>query len=123
MYLPVNVAFVNYFDKALEGLGVPNLRNWTTQEQVLPFSVESFEINASLQNASKTLKECVCQYKNRKELTDKQECTHEERTKQSSKFGSFLNSVFGRYTSFLSCTVNNDYNISSNLYGMWTIKN
>ena len=68
------------------------MRNWTTQDQVLPFSVESFEINASLQNVPKTLKEFVCQYKNKKELTDKQECTHEERTKQSSKFGSFLNS-------------------------------
>ena len=47
MYFTVNVAFVNYFDKALEDLGVPILRNWTTQEQVLPFSVESFEINSS----------------------------------------------------------------------------
>ena len=48
MYFTVNLASVNYFDKAIESLGVPILRNWTIEEQVLPFSVESFEINASL---------------------------------------------------------------------------
>ena len=53
MYFTVNLAFVNYFDKAMEALGVPILRHWTTEEQVLPFSVESFEINASLLIAPK----------------------------------------------------------------------
>ena len=66
MYFTVNLAFVNYFNKAIEALGVPILRNWTTKEQVLPFSVESFEINASLLNASKMLKDFVHQYKNKR---------------------------------------------------------
>ena len=48
MYFTVNLAFVNYFDKVIEQLGNPLLRNWTTQEHVLPFSVEAFQINASL---------------------------------------------------------------------------
>ena len=48
MYFTVNLAFVNYFDKALEKLGIPILRNWTTKEQVLPFSIKTFEINPNL---------------------------------------------------------------------------
>ena len=59
IYFTVNLAFVNYFDKAIESLGVPILRNWTTEEQVLPFSVESFEINASLLNAPEMLTDFV----------------------------------------------------------------
>ena len=55
MYFTVNLAFVNYFDNVIESLGIPILRNWTTQEQILPLSVESFEKNASLLNAPKTL--------------------------------------------------------------------
>ena len=43
----------------IESLGVPILRNWTTQEQVLPISVELFESNASLLNVPKTLKDFV----------------------------------------------------------------
>ena len=92
MHFTVNLAFVNYFDEMIESLGVPILRNWTTKEHVLPFSVESFEINASLLNASKMLKDFVNQYKNKMKILELQEHIDEERTKQSSKFGSFLNS-------------------------------
>ena len=53
MCFTVNLAFVNYFDKMIESLGIPILRNWTTQEQIFPMSVESFEINTSLLNAPK----------------------------------------------------------------------
>ena len=91
MYFTVNLAFVNHFDKMIESLGIPILRNWTTQEQILPLSVESFEINGSLLNTPKTLKDFVNQFKNKKKTLELQEHIDEERTKQSSKFGSFLN--------------------------------
>ena len=55
MYFTVNLAFINYFDKMIEFLGIPILRNWTTQEQTLPISVQSFEINASLLNAPQNI--------------------------------------------------------------------
>ena len=92
MYFTVNLAFVNYFDNVIESLGIPIFRNRTTQEQILPILVESFEINASLLNAPKTLKDVVHQFKNKKKILELQEHIDEERTKQSSKFGSFLNS-------------------------------
>ena len=92
MYFTVNLAFVNYFDKAIEDLGNPVLRNWTTQKQVLPFSVETFEINPNLLNAPKTLKDPVNQYKNKRKILELQGQKEVERAKKYSKFGSFLNS-------------------------------
>ena len=92
MYFTLHLAFVNYFDKAIEELGIPILRNWDTQEQVLSFSVETFEINPNLLNAPKTLKDLVNQYKNKKKILELQGQREEERTKKDSKFGSFLNS-------------------------------
>ena len=68
MYFTVNVAFVNYFDDAIEDLGIPILKNWTTLEQIIPISVETFEINPSLLNTPKMLKECVINYKNKQKI-------------------------------------------------------
>ena len=46
---------MNYFDDIIEDLGIPVSRNWTTQEQILPLSIETFEISPNLLNAPKTL--------------------------------------------------------------------
>ena len=73
MYFPVNLAFVNYFDNVVESLDVPILKNWTTQEQILPISLETFEINSSLLSAPKTLKDSVHQFKHRRQVLDLQE--------------------------------------------------
>ena len=48
-------------------------KNWTTQEQILPISLESFEINSSLLEAPNTLKDFIYKYKHKKEVFDLQE--------------------------------------------------
>ena len=73
MHFTVNLAFVNYFDDMIEELGTPILQNWTTQEQVLPLSLETFEINPNLINAPKTLEDLAIQYRNKKHILDKKE--------------------------------------------------
>ena len=55
MHFTLNLAFVNYFDDMIEELGILISRNWTTQEQILPLSLETFEISSNLLNAPKTL--------------------------------------------------------------------
>ena len=55
MHFTINLAFMNYFDDIIEELGIPVLQNWTTQEQILPLSIETFEISPNLLNAPKTL--------------------------------------------------------------------
>ena len=55
MHFTVNLAFVNYFEDMIEELGKQILLNCTTQEQILPISLKTFEISPTLINALKTL--------------------------------------------------------------------
>ena len=48
MYFTVNLAFVDYFGNVLKTLDITVLRNWTTQEHILPIHLEISEINSSL---------------------------------------------------------------------------
>ena len=75
----------------IEELGIPISQNWTTQEQILPLSLETFEINPNLINAPKTLPELAIQYRNKKNILDKK-VQELDKPKKNSKFQSFLNS-------------------------------
>ena len=81
--------------------------------------MESFEINASLLNAPKTLKDFVHQYKNKKKILELQEHIDEERTKQSSKFGTFLNRFLADILLFSAALVT----IIITLLSMWYADN
>ena len=48
MHFTVNLAFVNYFDDMIDELGKQISLNWMTQEQILPISLETFEIIPNL---------------------------------------------------------------------------
>ena len=73
MHFTVNLALMNYFYDVLEDLGKQISLNWTTQEQILPISLEMFEINPNLINAPKTLRDLAIGYKNKKNTFDKEE--------------------------------------------------
>ena len=75
MHFAINLAFMNYF----------NDKNWTTQEQILPLSLETFEINPNLINAPKTQRYLAIQYKNKKNIFDKKE-QELDKPKENSKF-------------------------------------
>ena len=55
MHFTVNLAFVNYFEDIIEELGKQSSLNWTTQEQILPISPQTFEISPNLINAPKNI--------------------------------------------------------------------
>ena len=96
MCFTVNLAFVNYFDNLLECLNVPILKNLTTQEQILPISLESFEINSSLLQAPKTLKDFIHQYKHKKEIFDLQErhVSNKDLIYKNSFFNNYIIDIF-----------------------------
>ena len=73
MHFTVNLAFVNYFEDIIEELGKQILLNWTTQEQILPISLETFEISPNLISAPKTLQDLAVQYRNKKNILEKKE--------------------------------------------------
>ena len=73
MHFTINLAFVNYFNDMIEELGIPISQNWITQEQILPLSLEMFEINPNLINATKTPRDLAIQYKSKKNIFNKKE--------------------------------------------------
>ena len=69
----------------IEELSIPISQNWTTQEQILPLSLKTFEINPNLINAPKTLRDLAIQYRNKKNIFNKKE--HDlDKPKENSKF-------------------------------------
>ena len=89
MHFTINLAFVNYFDDMIEELGIPVSWIWTTQEQILPLLIETFEINPNLLNTPKTLRDLPVQYQNKKNILNKKE-QELENPEETSKFKSFL---------------------------------
>ena len=105
MYFTVNLAFVIHFENATENLGSSVPTNWTTQEQILPISVESFEFDPKLLSAPKTMKDFVTLCKYRKEMMEKNEQKKIEEAKTSSKFGSFLSSFLVDMLLFIAALI------------------
>ena len=81
IYYTVNTAFMPYLDTFKEKPEVPSLevnQNWTTQEQVLPISLQSTPFDNKLLKAPGTLKGLVQQYRQKSQTLDN---THENKTK------------------------------------------
>ena len=62
-----------------------------TQEQILPLSLETFQVNPNLLNAPKMLQDFAIQYGDKKNLFNKEE-QELDKPKENSKFRLFLNS-------------------------------
>ena len=59
MYFVANTAFLNYFEGLINMLEAPFLHNVTTQEHILPISLESDDFDKELLAAPETLRELV----------------------------------------------------------------
>ena len=105
MHFTVNLAFMNYFDDILENAEKQISLNWTTQEQILPISLKTFEISPNLINARKTLQELVVLYRNKRNTFDKEERNLDKPGESDSKFQSFLNSFIADVLIFTAALV------------------
>ena len=104
IHFTLNLAFVNYFDDMMEELGIPVSQIWTTQEQILPLSLETFEINPNLLNTPKTLRELAIQYQNRRNTLNKRE-QELDNPEKNLKFRSFLNNFLADILIFTSTLI------------------
>ena len=104
MHFTINLPFMNYFDDMIEELGIPVSQNWTTQEQILPLSLETFVINPNLLNALKTLQDLAIQYRNKKNILNKKE-QELDNPEENSKFKSFLNSFLADILIFTAALI------------------
>ena len=118
MFFTVNLAFLDHLEELTEVIETPIDRNWMHEKQLLPISLESFEINSSLQQAPKTHKDYIKQYqKNR----NKKLHLHKQSDNTNSRFKTFISSfiadIIGFGKAFFNCT----YYTGNNLYHHWTI--
>ena len=104
MHFTVNLAFVNYFKDIIEESDIPISRKWTTQEQILPISLKTFEIDPNLTNAPKTLRELAIQYKGKKNVFDKKE-KDLDKPENNSGFQWFLNSFLADVLIFTAALI------------------
>ena len=110
----INLAFENYLDQLKETIGVPIERNWTHQMQVLPISIEAFNLSLSLLQAHKTLKEYINQYQENRKLMEINEKSIKEST-----FNAFLSSYIADVIVFVTGTLSviSTFAITYMLYG------
>ena len=89
MYFTVNLAFLGHLEELTETvIDTPIDRNWTHEKQPLPISPESFEINSSLLQAPKTLRDYTKQYQEH----SKKLHLHKKNDNTNSKFKTFISS-------------------------------
>ena len=94
MYYTVNTAFMHYFDSLTDNLETHISENWTTQEEVFPIVLQTFELDSKLLKTPQTLKELVYQYKKKGQIViDKENnnCMH-------SFFDNLIMDIFSIYS-------------------------
>ena len=64
---------MHYFDNLTNALDVHISQGWTTYEQVLPISLQTFDFGSKLLETPKTLKDFVYQYNQERKMLDKYE--------------------------------------------------
>ena len=88
MFFTVYLAYLDHLEDLTEVLDIPIDRNWTHDKQILPISLESFQINSSLLQAPKSLKDYIKQFQEH----NKQLQLEKQRDNTKSKFKIFISS-------------------------------
>ena len=88
---------MHYFNSLKEDLEITDLdapisQNWTTQEQVIPISLQTSEIDSKLLKASETLKDLIQQYKQKRQALNK--VNKNKNDTKRSFFNNFMMNIF-----------------------------
>ena len=103
-----NTAFLNYFEGLIDTLEAPFLHNVTTQEHMLPISLESDDFDKELLAAPEMLRELAENYKRKKLNFDKQHeklDLEEDFEKGTSNFDHIASNIFIFVLAFISLIV------------------
>ena len=85
IYFTVNLAFVDYLEQLNETITTPINRNWTSDRQSIPISLDSFQVSSELMHMPIMLKDFIEQYQENRITATKWE-------NPTSKFRTFINS-------------------------------
>ena len=95
MFVTVNLAFLDHLEDLTEVLDTPIDRNWIHDKQILPISLESFEINSSLLQAPKTLKDYIKQFQEHNNKLQVNMPHHKSKSNFKGFISSFIADIIG----------------------------
>ena len=102
MFFTVNLAFLDHLEDLTEVLDTPIDRNWTHDKQILPISLESFEVNSSLLQAPRTLKNYIKQYQEHTKKSQIKVSSHKTNSNFKGFISSFIVDIIGFGTALLT---------------------
>ena len=105
MFFTVNLAFLDHLEDLTEVLDTPIDRNWMHEKQTLPISLESFQINSSLLQAPKTLKDYIKQFQDHNKKLYLQRQNDNIKSKFKNFMSSFIADIIGFSAALLTVIV------------------
>ena len=102
MFFTANLAFLDHLENLTEVLDIPIDRNWTHDKQILPISLESFEINSSLLQAPITLKDYIKQFQEHNKKLQVNVPHHNTKSNFKDFISSFIADIIGFGTALLT---------------------
>ena len=95
MYFTVNLAFIDFLEQLNETLTTPINRNWMSAKQLIPISLDSFQVDSKLMHAPMMLKDFMEQYQGNRMTIVRQD-------NPQFKFRKFINSFLGDMLIFIA---------------------
>ena len=95
MFFTVNLAFLDHLEDLTEVLDTSIDENWMHDKQILPISLESFEINSSLLQAPKTLKDYNKQFQEHNKKLQVSMPQHNTKSNIKGFISSFIADIIG----------------------------
>ena len=105
MFSTVNLAFLDHLEDLIEVVDIPIDRNWMHEKQLLPISLESFQINSSLLQAPKTLQDYIKQYQEHNKKLHLQKQNDNTHSKFKTFISIFLADIIGFSASLLTILI------------------
>ena len=105
MFFTVNLAFLDHLEDLPEVLDTPIDRNWMHDKQILSISLESFEINSSLLQALKTLKDYIKQLQQHHKKLHVNISPHMTKSNFKSFISSSIADIIGFVTALLTIII------------------
>ena len=101
-FIIVNLAILVHLGDLTEVLDTPFDRNWMHNKQILPISLESFEINSSLLQTPKTLKDDIKQLQEHNKKLQVNVPNHNTKSNIKGFISNFIADIIGFATALLT---------------------
>ena len=105
MFFTVNLAFLDHLEDLIEVMDTPIDRNWMHEKQSLPISLESFQINSSLLQVPKTLKDYIKQFQEHNKKLHLQKQSDNTNSKFKTFISSFIADIIGFSAALLTVLI------------------